>query len=97
MADMRTTTKKSEREIDQVVIKEAGNQEAWEKPLRVRRAKKAAVSIPAELAARAAFFARLHRERSVEDWIKRIVVERIDTEEAAFAQLKRELQSENGS
>jgi hypothetical protein len=97
MANMRTTTKKSEREIDQVVIKEADNEVAWEKPIRVRRAKSAAVSIPAEIASRAAFFARLHRERSVEDWIKQIVMERIDSEEAAFAQLKRELRTGNGN
>jgi hypothetical protein len=78
MADMKT--KKSEREIDEVVIKEADKE----------------LSLPAEVASRAAFFARLHRERSVEDWIKRIVVERIDTEEAAFAALKRELDSDHG-
>lgn len=94
---MRTKTKRTEREIDQSVIKDADNEEAWGKAIRVKRSKNAAVSIPAEVASRAAFFARLHRERSVEDWIKRIVVERIDTEEAAFAQLKRELQSDNGN
>lgn len=94
---MRTKTKLTEREIDQSVIKEAEKEEAWGKAIRVRRSKNAAVSIPAEVASRAAFFARMHRERSVEDWIKRIVVERIDTEEAAFAQLKRELQSEHGN
>ena len=89
---MRTKLK-SEREIDLAVIKEADSDTAWEKPVYVKRAKRAAVSIPADVASRAAFFARLHRERSVEDWIKRIVVERIDTEEAAFAELKREMGS----
>ncbi len=89
---MRTKLK-SEREIDLAVIKEADSDTAWEKPVHVKRAKRAAVSIPADVASRAAFFARLHRERSVEDWIKRIVVERIDTEEAAFAELKREMGS----
>ncbi len=93
---MRTKTKKSEREIDEAVIKEADNEGAWGKPIRVRRSKNAALSLPAEVASRAAFFARLHRER-VEDWIKRIVVERIDTEEAAFAELKRKLGSSNGN
>ena len=94
---MRTKTKPTEREIDQSVIKEADNEGAWEKPIRVRHAKNAAVSIPADVASRAAFFARLHRERSVEEWIKRIVLERIDTEEAAFAELKRELRAGNGN
>jgi hypothetical protein len=97
MANMRTRTKLTEREIDESVIQDADNQRAWGKAIRVKRAKNAAVSISADLTARAAFFARLHRERSVEHWIQRIVVERIDTEEAAFAQLKRELQSDNGN
>ena len=94
---MRTKTKKSKREIDGAVTAEADNREAWGKRVRVLRSKNAALSLPAALASRAAFFARLHRERSVEDWIKRIVVERINTEEAAFAELKRELGSGSGN
>jgi len=47
--------------------------------------------LPFELAARAAFFARLHREASVEEWLRRVIQERIDLEEAAFAGLKRDL------
>jgi hypothetical protein len=83
--------KLSEDEIDEIVTAEADDDSAWEKPIRVRRPKGANVPLPSELAARAAFFARLHRESSVEEWIQRIVHERVDMEEAAFAQLKREL------
>jgi hypothetical protein len=43
------------------------------------------------LASRAAFFARLHRESSPEHWIKKVIAERIDIEEAAFAATKRDL------
>jgi hypothetical protein len=43
------------------------------------------------LAARAAFFARLHRAANVEVWLERIVQERLDLEAAALAELKREL------
>ena len=46
---------------------------------------------PAEVASRAAFFARLHREPSLEHWIKKVIAERIDIEEAAFANAKRDL------
>lgn len=89
---MKKKTAKSEHEIDQSVIASADDNSAWEKPVRVRRKKKGeSVSLPAEMAARAAFFARLHREPSLEQWIKRIVSERIDIEEAAFAATKREL------
>ena len=83
--------KKSEREIDELVIAQADNDSAWEKPVKVSQSECEAVSIPAEVASRAAFFARLHRESSVEDWIKKIVAERIDIEEAAFAHAKRDL------
>jgi hypothetical protein len=91
MDDMKKKRVKTEREIDEAVIVTADDNAAWEKPLRVRRAKSESVSLPAEMAARAAFFARLHREPNLEQWIKRIVSERIDIEEAAFAASKREL------
>ncbi len=87
----KKATRKSEREIDELVIAQADDDSAWEKPVQVRRSKSEAVSIPAEVASRAAFFASLHRESSVEDWIKKIVAERVDIEEAAFAAAKRDL------
>ena len=84
-------TRKSDKKIDELVIGQADDDSAWEKPIQARRSKSEAVSIPAEVASRAAFFARLHRESSVEDWIKRIVAECVDIEEAAFAEAKRDL------
>jgi hypothetical protein len=83
--------KLSEEEIDQLVVAHADDDSAWEKLIRVRRAKSSAVSLPAELASRAAFFARLHREASVQEWLKRIIEERINIEEAVFAEAKRDL------
>lgn len=80
----------SEDEIDELVTGQAEDQTAWDKPIRVQRSQAAAFSISAELASRAAFFARLHRAANVEAWIEHIVQERIDLEEAAFAELKRE-------
>jgi hypothetical protein len=87
----KKVARKSDKEIDELVIAQANDDSAWEKPIQAHRSKSEAVSIPAEVASRAAFFARLHRESSVEDWIKRIVAERVDIEEAAFAQAKRDL------
>jgi len=88
---MKKSASNSQRKVDELVIAEVDDDSAWEKPVKVRRSKSEAVSIPAEVAARAAFFARLHRESSVEDWIKKIVAERVEIEEAAFAEAKREL------
>jgi hypothetical protein len=87
----KKTTRKSEKEIDELVVDQADDDSAWEKPVQARRSKSEAVSIPAEVASRAAFFARLHREPSLEHWIKKVIAERIDTEEAAFAHAKRDL------
>lgn len=86
----------TEEEIDRIVMAQADDDSAWEKPIFVRKAKSASVHVPSELAERAAFFARLHREKKVENWLRRIIQERIDLEEAAFAGLKRDLAKNNG-
>jgi hypothetical protein len=70
MGDMKKKRVQTEREIDEAVIATADDNRAWEKAVRVKRAKGESVSLPAEMAARAAFFARLHREPNLEQWIK---------------------------
>jgi predicted DNA-binding protein len=90
MADMSNKGRKlSDKEIDEKVMAQADDDSAWEEPVRVRKSKAVAVPLPSELAERAAFFARLHRVTSVEAWVKRIIEERIEIEEAAFAESKR--------
>ncbi|MBI4785595.1 MAG: hypothetical protein HY782_00910 [Chloroflexi bacterium] len=88
--------KRSQVEIDNIVVAQADDDSAWEKPIRVRRKKSASVVIPAELAARAAFLAQLHRQRSIEDWLTHIIQERVELEEAAFVGAKRELVTKSG-
>ena len=51
------------------------------------------VSIPGDLAARAAFLASLHREAGLDKWVERVLRERVEIEELAFAEVKRELAS----
>ena len=95
---MSTRVKKgklSESDIDKIVVAQADDDSAWERPVRVRRAKSTSVSIPAELAARAAYLARLHREPSVENWLAHIIQERVELEETAFVGAKRELTKSN--
>jgi hypothetical protein len=92
MANMRKRSKlNSDAKIDKLVIAQADDDSAWDKPLKVSKSKGTSLSIPAEVASRAAFFARLHRESNVEEWIRKILLERIDIEEAAFAETKRDL------
>lgn len=74
-----------------MVVAQADDDSAWEKAIRVRRAKQTSLSIPAGLAARAAFLARLHRKASVEEWLTHIIQERIELEEAAFVGVKHDL------
>lgn len=57
----------TEKEIDHLVITQADDDSAWDKPIRARKAKPASLSIPPELAARTAFLAQLHRTKNMEE------------------------------
>jgi len=80
----------TEAEIDDLVIAEADEDAAWEESIQAHKVV-SSLPIPPNLAERAAFLARLHRERSLEAWLTRIIEERIELEERAFLQAKREL------
>ena len=86
-----------EEQIDEIVIAQAEDDTAWEDPVWVYRDAPTAMSLPPELATRAAFFARLHKVTSVEEWLRGIIEERIDFEEAAFARLKQALAAKGSS
>ena len=53
----KATKKPSEADIDRIVAAQADDDSSWEQPIRVVRNKPASVSLPGELAARAAFLA----------------------------------------
>ncbi len=90
-------TNLSQEEIDKSVVAQANNKSAWEKPIRVRRKKSASLVIPSELAARAAFLARLHRQPNFEQWLTQVIQERVELEEAAFVGAKREMATKNNA
>jgi hypothetical protein len=79
--------------IDRLVISQSEDSTAWGAPVRVKQSKPASLSIPGELAARAAFLAGLHREAGVDRWVERIVRDRVELEELAFAEAKKKLAS----
>jgi len=81
----------TEEDIDTLVVAQAGNESAWEVPVQVRRGEPGTISIPADLAARAAFLAQVHRASGVEEWLTRVIRERVELEEVAFAEAKRDL------
>jgi hypothetical protein len=92
----QTRKQLTEDEIDNIVESQADDDLAWEKPIQAHRASQATLSISAELAARAAFLAKLHREKSVEEWLTRVIRERVELEEVAFNEAKREMSLRNG-
>jgi hypothetical protein len=92
MNKMNSTYKTlSETEIDAFVIADADDDQAWEEPVQVQKSVGPSLQISPTLAERAAFLAKLHRERSLEAWLMRIIEERVELEEGAFLQAKREL------
>lgn len=97
MKPKRKTQALTEQEIDKIIVAQADDDSAWGKPIRVRKTKTAAVPLSSALAERVAFFALLHREKSMEAWVARIIQERLDLEEAAFAGLKRDLAAKSSS
>jgi len=89
----RKTTPLDQETIDRLVIAQSNHESAWGAPIRVKKSKPASLSIPGELAARAAFLARLHREGGVDKWVERVIRERVELEELAFAEAKKQLAS----
>jgi len=87
----------AEQQIDDLVIAEAEDDSAWEEPVRVRPSIGTSFSLPEDLAARAAFLARLHRINHLEEWLTRVIRERVELEELAFSRAKRELAVRGGS
>ncbi|HLC16437.1 MAG TPA: hypothetical protein VJL89_09455 [Thermodesulfovibrionia bacterium] len=83
----------SEEYIDNIVIKQAENDSLWEEPIYVRKEKSFSLSIPVELAERAILFAKVHKEKGIEEWLTRIIRERIELEEFTFNAIKHELEN----
>jgi len=77
----------SEAEIDEIVVAQANDDDAWEEAISVEADIPTTVSLPRELARRAAFFAKLH-SMPTDSWLTHIIQERVDFEESAFAGVK---------
>ena len=83
----------SPKQIDDLVVSQADDDNAWGRAIKVRRAKPGSFSIPPDLAERAAFLARMHRAAGLEEWLARVIKERIELEEVAYATAKREMKT----
>ncbi|OGV80338.1 MAG: hypothetical protein A3K19_04235 [Lentisphaerae bacterium RIFOXYB12_FULL_65_16] len=78
----------TENQIDTMVVAEADAESAWTPPVTVKQRRPATIRLPAELAGRAAFLARIHHRRSAAEWVESIIRERVDFEESALSGLK---------
>lgn len=87
----KSAKRPTEKEIDEIVTDHADDPSKWEKPIHVRKAKTASPTIPSDLAARAAFLARLHGSAAPDEWVARIIRERVELEEVALSEAKRDL------
>ena len=85
--------RRDRHDIDNVVISQANDDRAWDSPVRVKRAKSMPLLISRELAARAAFLANLHGEPGLDQWVERVLRERVELEEHAFTRAKKDLAS----
>lgn len=80
----------TDEEIDEIVAAEADDDSAWTQTVSVHPQQPASIALSGDLSARAAFLARMHREKSLKNWLLRVIRERIELEEGAFVEAKRE-------
>ena len=83
--------KLTEEEIDKLVEEQANDYTKWNKPIKVNKEKNSSINLPNELVQRAKFLANLHKENSVDEWIQKVLKEKIELEEDAYKEAKREL------
>jgi hypothetical protein len=93
----KSTKRLTEAEIDEIVTAQAENRSAWESPVRVRRPKGSSLTIPSDLAARASFLARLHGSSGLDEWVAHILRERVELEESAYGEARRDLSAKRTS
>ena len=91
MNTAKKTIAPSQQAVDRLVVSQSEDDSAWDLPVRVKRSRPASLSIPGDLAARAAFLARLHHEAGLDKYVERILRERVELEEFAFSEAKKKL------
>jgi len=82
----------SEEEIDELVVAQADDVQAWDAPIQVRPAgQSTSIRLSSAMIQRAKFFAQLHGQRGYQSWLKEIINERIQLEERMFSAVKRDV------
>ena len=94
MANMRKR-KLTEQKIDEIVISEASDITKWEEPISAKPSGAASIRLSPDTIRKAKYFAKLHKYRGYQTWLKRIIEDRIRTEEEILKELKQRLVSES--
>ena len=85
----------TEQEIDEIVTSEANDISKWEEPVSVKPSGTASIRLSPDTIKKAKYFAKLHKYRGYQTWLKRIIEDRIRTEEEILKELKQRLESES--
>lgn len=80
--------KLTEENIDEIVIKEADDFTRWEEPVLVKSNFITSIRLSPETIRRAKYFAKVHKSRGYQTWLKQIIEERIRIEEEILSELK---------
>jgi hypothetical protein len=74
-------TSKKEKAIDNAVMETAFNNELWENEAQVTpKTVPTSIRLSPRTIRRAKLFARVHRQRGYQSWLKKIIEDRIETE-----------------
>lgn len=84
-------TSKKIRDIDEIIMNEAHDDNAWEKGKKVvPKMSPTSIRLNSRTIERAKFFAKVHKERGYQTWLKKIIEDRINTEYEIFKRLGKE-------
>jgi len=82
---------KKEKGIDDAVEKEAFEDAAWGKEIEVTpKLTPTSIRLSRRTIERAKFFAKVHRSRGYQSWLKSIIEDRINTEYELYKRLRKE-------
>lgn len=84
-------TSKNDKVVDDLVVKEANDDASWGKEEKViPKLSPTSIRLNARTIERAKFFAKIHKERGYQTWIKKIIEDRVNTEYELYKRLMKE-------
>lgn len=78
----------TEKEVDEIVIREANDLTKWEEPIQVKAPQATSIRLSPQIIQKVKFLASVHKEREYQNWLKRIIEERIQLEEELLESVK---------